>query len=270
MSNQSGFQVSGNAAHLYEQYNCRYLIGPWAPKLIEPAALRPGERVLDLACGTGVVARLAAEMVGRSGHVTGLDINAGMLAVARSLPSPKGAAITWVECSAMAMDLADSSFDAVLCQQGLQFFPDKSAALSEVRRTLVSGGRVLLSVWKSMCPYIRVVGDELERLLGVEVATKFRATRVGLPDAAALRELLGEQGFRDVQVHSAAMSVQLPPMKSYALGHISGTPVAGVVASLDEEQRALLERRIEIGLQPYANADGVAIPDEVNIAIAYK
>lgn len=125
LGEQSGFQLGGNAAELYERYAVRYFIGPWAPELVDIASLKAGERVLDLACGTGVVARLAAAKVGPSGKVTGLDLNAGMLAVGRSLPLAYGASITWVEGSAMATGLPDASFDVVLCQQGFQFFPDR-------------------------------------------------------------------------------------------------------------------------------------------------
>lgn len=170
----------------------------------------------------------------------------------------------------MATNLPDASFEVVLCQQGLQFFPDKSAALSEVRRILVPNGRVLFSVWKSMAPYIRVVGEALERLVGVEVATMFRVPRVGLPDDVALRRLLSEAGFREIQIHPSTMIVQLPTVEKFTLGHLSGTPVAGAVAALGEEKRTALERQVKIALQPYANADGLAIPDEINIAMAHK
>jgi ubiquinone/menaquinone biosynthesis C-methylase UbiE len=269
MSEQSGFQVSGRAAELYEQYPARYLLGPWAPGLVALASLQSGERVLDLACGTGVVARLAASKV-ESGQVTGLDINAGMLAVARSLSTAPGSAITWVEASAAATGLPDDSFDIALCQQGLQFFPDKSTALREVRRVLVSGGRALFSTWKSLGPYHRAVGDALERFLGVEVATKVLSTRVGLPDDVALRRLFIEAGFHEVQVHPSTMVVHLPAIERFVLGHLAGTPVAAAVASSSEEKRAALARQVKIALQPYADLEGVAVPDEVNIAIAHK
>jgi len=270
MNEQSGFQVSGDAAELYEQYAVRYFIGPWAPALVATAALQPAERVLDLACGTGVVARLAASKVGPAGHVTGLDINGGMVAVARSLPSPSGASITWVEGSATAMDLPDASFDVVLCQQGLQFFPDKSAALREMRRILVPGGRALLSVWKTTGPYNHAVGDALERYAGIEVATKFRASRVGLPDENALHRLLTEVGFRAVQIRPSAMVVHLPPVERFVLGHLAGMPQAAAVAALGEETRVALAKQVKTALQRYANGDGVAMPEEVNIAIAHR
>jgi SAM-dependent methyltransferase len=166
--------------------------------------------------------------------------------------------------------LPDDSFDIVLCQQGLQFFPDKSTALREVRRVLVSGGRALFSTWKSMGPYYRAVGDALERSLGVEVATKFRSTRVGLPDGAALRQLFIEAGFRSVEIRPSAMVVHLPAIETFVLGHLAGTPVAAAVTSSSEEKRAALARQVRIALHSYADGDGVAVPDEVNNAIAHK
>lgn len=269
MSEQSGYQISGNAAQLYVQYSARYFTGPWVPELVGLAALRPGERVLDVACGTGVVARLAAPQVGPTGKVTGLDFNAGMLATARALPPPSGATINWVEGSAVAMDLPDASIDIILCQQGLQFFPDKPAALREMRRVLVPGGRVLLSVWKSAGPYNIAVGEALEKHVGTETATKYRASRV-VPDAEDLRCLFLEAGFRAVEVRPSSRIVRLPSIEKFVLGHLSGSPVAGAVAALKEEKRALLAKQVKSALQPYAEGDGVAVPDETNIAMAHK
>src|SRR3546814_10556694 len=100
--------------------------------LVRNAALREGERVLDVACGTGVVTRLASEQVGATGAVSGLDVNPGMLAVARAA-TPEGMSIEWHEANAEAMPLPDASFDVVLCQLGLQFMPDRQAALREMR-----------------------------------------------------------------------------------------------------------------------------------------
>lgn len=266
MSEQSGFQVSGDAAKLRERCSVRYFIGPWAPGLVALAALRQGERVLDLACGSGVVTRLAAPEVGPTGQVTGLDINAGMLAVARSLPPPAGASIKWVEGNAGTLVFPDASFEVVLCQQGLQFFPDKPAALREMHRVLVPGGRVLISVWKSAGPYNVAVGEALERHAGVETATKYRASRV-VPNGEVLHRLLVDAGFRAVQIRPSAMTVRLPTLESFVLGHLSGSPVADAVAALSEDQRAALAKQVKRALQPYADGDGVAVPDEINIAM---
>lgn len=264
----AGYRVSGDAAKLRERYSVRYFIGPWAPGLVALAALQPGERVLDVACGTGVVTRLAAPQVGPTGQVTGLDINAAMLDVARSLPPPSGASIGWVEESAAAMGFADASFEVILCQQGLQFFPDKPAALREMRRVLVAGGRVVLSVWKSPGPYNVAVAEALEQHAGMEAATRFRASRV-VPDAEALHRLFVEAGFRAVQVRPIAMTIRLPSLETFVLGHLSGMPVADAVAALSAERRAALAGQVKTALQPYADGDGVAVPDEINIATAH-
>ncbi len=267
MGQGSGFQVSGTAAELYERYAVPYVLGPWAPELVDLAALKRGDRVLDVACGTGVVTRLAAPQVGATGQVIGLDLNAGMLAVARALPPPSGPPIVWIEGSATAVELPDKSIDVVLCQQGLQFFPDRLQALREMHRVLVPGGRALLSVWKSAGPYNTAVGDALERYVDTGTATKYRANRM-VPDADELHNLLGEAGFRDVHVRPSVKTIVLPSIEEFVLCHLSSSPVAGAVAAMTESQRAALAGQVRAELHRYADGDGVAVPDETNLVIA--
>ena len=269
MSEQSGYQISSDAAKAREQYSVRFYLGPWTPGLVALAALQPGERVLDLACGSGLVARHAAPQIGATGQVTGLDINAPALDIARSLPPPAGAPIAWVQGSATAMDLPDAAFDVVLCQQGFQFFPDKPAALREIHRVLAPGGRLLLSVWGPPSPYILALGEAVERYVGLAAAKKLRSTRL-VPDNDTLHHMLVEAGFRGVEVRPNAMTVRLPPMESFVLGHISGMPIAEAVAAVSDDRRAALVTHVKTALQPYADRDGVAVPDEINIAMAQK
>ena len=269
MSEASGFQVSGNAAELYERYAVPYVLAPWAPELVELAALQRGDRVLDLACGTGVVARLAAPQVGATGQVIGMDLNAGMIAVARTLPAPAGRPIMWVEGSAMAIELPDASVDVILCQQGLQFFPEKLVALREMHRVLVSGGRVLLSVWKSAGPYNIAVAEALERHVDAETAKKYRASRM-VPNAEDLRQWLVEAGFREVRIRPSAMTIRFPAIETFVLRHLSSSPVAGAVAALSDAQRVVLAKQVRAALHSFADGDGVAVPDETNIAMAHS
>jgi SAM-dependent methyltransferase len=118
--------VTGTPGELYEQHMIPAIFARWAPDLVEAVGLRPGERVLDVACGTGIVTRLLPDRVGPTGRVVGLDINPGMLAAARTA-APQ-ALIEWLEGNVLGMPLPDAAFDAVVCQQGFQFFPDKLAA----------------------------------------------------------------------------------------------------------------------------------------------
>ena len=122
----------------------------WVQALVRLAAPAEGERVLDVACGTGAVARFAAPLVGPTGLVTGLDLNAGMLDMARTMPVPKGAAIAWQEGSAIALPFPNASYDLVCCHQGVQFFPDSPAALREMLRVLTPTGRLALGLWRDL------------------------------------------------------------------------------------------------------------------------
>jgi ubiquinone/menaquinone biosynthesis C-methylase UbiE len=143
MSNQGQWQMAGNAAEVYERALVPAVFAPWAPMVVALGDPKPGERVLDVACGTGVVARVASQGVGPAGTVVGLDLNPGMLAVAASSAAGQaatGAPIRWQEASATKMPLPDASFDIVYCQLGLQFFPDRAAALREMHRVLAPGG----------------------------------------------------------------------------------------------------------------------------------
>ena len=147
---------------------------------------------MDVACGTGIVARLASQQVGAAGTVAGLDINPGMLAVARST-TPPGMAIDWHEASAEAIPLPDASFDGVLCQMGLQFVPDKHAALSEMRRVLASGGHMILNV-PGPTPQLFVIMEQaLARLIGAEAAG-FVNHVFSLHDTAQLESLISGAG----------------------------------------------------------------------------
>jgi ubiquinone/menaquinone biosynthesis C-methylase UbiE len=152
MTRHERWQMAGNAPESYEHHMVPTFFKPWAEELLTRATLQRGERILDVACGTGIVARLAAEQVGSSGYVMGVDLNAGMLEVARAQTPTSGATVEWREGDANALPCADTTFDVVFCQQGFQFFPEKAVALREMHRVLVPGGRLALSVWRSL-PY---------------------------------------------------------------------------------------------------------------------
>lgn len=261
------WQLEGDAAEIYEHTAAHYILGPWSEGLVGLAGVRPGERVLDLACGTGVVARVAAERVGASGRVTGLDLNAGMIAVARSLPAPAGASIEWIARSAQDTGLPDATFDAVLCQQGLQFFPDKPAALREVRRVLAPGGRIAMSVWRTTGVYNTAVGKALAQHVSAGAASRFCASRK-VPDDKELIELAAAAGLRDAKLHVRERTVRLPSVDRFVLAHLAGTPVAAELRAIGDAARGALARDVERDLAAYREGDGVAFPEEITVITA--
>jgi ubiquinone/menaquinone biosynthesis C-methylase UbiE len=227
---------------------------PLAHELVNAAELEPGERVLDVACGTGVVARLAAERVGPAGAVTGVDLNPGMLGVARSIAAD-GAEIEWHEADAAATGLPDGQYDAALCGLGLQFFGDRGGALRELRRVLRPGGRVAITVPGPTPPMF----DILERALAEHVepdAARFVAVVFSISDPAALERLLAEAGFESVAVRWMTKTLRLPPPVDFLWQYVASTPLAPTVAALDEQARVALARDVEEHWRPFAPSGG--------------
>jgi ubiquinone/menaquinone biosynthesis C-methylase UbiE len=201
------FQITGNAADRYERHLIPTLFEPWAKDIIGRARLQPGERVLDIACGTGVVARRAAIQLGDSGSITGLDLNEGMLEMARAQAEKMGAKVKWRRGGTMPFE--DSSFNVALCQQGLQFFPDKAAALGEMHRVLMPGGRLVVSVVRSLehNPLMRMQIEPLTQHLG-DVAASVQRAVCSLGDADELRGLHQDAGFQDIDIQVVSLTIQ--------------------------------------------------------------
>lgn len=262
-----GQTYGGTAPENYQRYFVPAIGGPFAADLIEEAALRPGERVLDVACGTGVVTRLAAERVGPSGTLAALDVNPAMLSAARSIPS-SGAPIQWYETSAEAMPLPDGAFDVVLCQLGLQFVADKEAALREMRRVLVPGGRVLVSVPPPNA-FFGVLAEALARHVGDQAAGFVRMVfSLGTP--ATVERFFRDAGFDDVAVRTYSKPLRLPVARDFLWQYVHSTPLAGMLSNLDGARIAALERDVVHGWQPWSDEAGMRCEQGMNVATARK
>lgn len=266
MSRQISFETyGGNAAENYERYFVPAIGAPLASDLVDAAALRRGERVLDVACGTGVVARLAARHSG-PGKVAGVDINPGMLAVARE-NAPASASIEWHEGSAEALPLADEAFDVVLCQMGLQFFPDKPRALQEMLRVLAVGGRVLINVPGPTPSLFAVLEDALMSHLGADAAGFVRAV-FSLHEPREIRGLVSDAGFTNVDARSETKTLRLSPPAQFLWQYVRSTPLAAAAAKLDESQRAALEHQVVAGWHAFADDGGLLLELGVTVAQA--
>jgi SAM-dependent methyltransferase len=261
------WHLGAKAAELYERYVARYILGPWAPLLVDLACLAEGERVLDVACGTGVVARVAAKRVGPAGRVVGVDLNGAMIGVARSLPNPTPAPIEWLERDALELGFDDGSFDVVLCQQGLQFFPDKLAALTHMHRVLGPGGRLALSVWTNAGLYNSAVGEALAQFVNNETAIRFCASRQ-VPTSDEMLGLAMAAGFSAIDVRVCRLNTHLPRLDKFTLDHLAATPVGPVIAAAAPEVREQIGASVMNELQRFAAGNGVTFPEEAHVLTA--
>jgi ubiquinone/menaquinone biosynthesis C-methylase UbiE len=232
----------GNAPANYQDFFVSSIGGPLAKDLLKIANLKSGESVLDVACGTGVIARMAAKTVGQAGRVTGLDLNPGMLQVARSA-TPPDLVIEWVQADAETMPLEDGSYDVVLCQMGLQFMPNKLAALREMHRTLAAGGRACLNVPGPRPELFAIMADGIARHFGQDHAS-FVDLVFSLHDADELRDLFEQAGFRDVEIESKPKRLVVPPPEEFLWQYIHSTPLAQEAVDAEPNVRDDLEREV--------------------------
>lgn len=230
------WQLEGNAAELYQRYLVPAITTGWAEDLVGRARPRAGEAVLDVACGTGVVTRLTAKAI-RRGHVTGLDLNAGMLAVARGVSS-EGAPIDWVEGSALDLPFPADSFDVALCQLGLQFFPDQGRALREMRRVLRSPGRAALSVYSPIerTPGANAFVIALDGVLGPD-ASRIKRGEHFFANPAQLRALLEDAGFGAIDVQTVVQTIAFPSVLDYVRFQLLATPMTVLLRDRTEPER---------------------------------
>jgi ubiquinone/menaquinone biosynthesis C-methylase UbiE len=254
----------------YAEYLLSQLFEPWAAVLTARARIRPGQRVLDVASGLGPVARLAAEAAGPGGRVTASDISGAMLAAAAARPAPSGwAPVEYLECPAAAIAADDDSFDVVLCQHGLQFFPDRPAAAAEMRRVARPGGTVALSTWAAERP-LGLFGAMNETLLEFGVAEPFPSAfnsgsyRVGL---AELRDLMLTAGFHEVSAETVELDATWQTGEA-ATAALLGTPFGPLVSALPAGTQQQIRARLASKLG--ASPDGACIRTVSNIVQGTK
>jgi ubiquinone/menaquinone biosynthesis C-methylase UbiE len=274
MSQHEPWQLEGTAAELYERYLVPAITALWAADLVERAAPNPGEWVLDIACGTGIVARLAAGRSG-AGHVVGLDLNPGMLAVARSASAGDPPPIAWREGSALDLPFPDGSFDVVLCQLGLQFFPDRPVALKEMFRVLAPGGRMALSVYSAIerTPVALALAEALDQYLGAG-ASAVKRSEHALADPDELHRLVVQAGFCDVTLQRVTQTIRFTSPREYVRLQIAATPMAAMVAGMEDTQRDAaidaITRSLVSSLSRHASAGGLTSPQEAFVVQAQR
>ncbi len=231
-----------NPAENYELFFVPAIGEPLAKALISRADVHANDRVLDVACGTGIVARLLSQAPDVRGLLAGLDPNASMLAVAEAVTSPR-AKIDWYQAAAEEMPLPAESFDVVLCQMGLQFMADRAAALMEMRRVLTDEGRLLLSVPGPIGGFFAVLASAMERHVSPQGAG-FVMQVFSLHDVDELEHLMRDAGFVDVTVEAEDHDLRLPPPREFLWQYIHGTPLAAVVSQTGADALAALEREV--------------------------
>jgi ubiquinone/menaquinone biosynthesis C-methylase UbiE len=244
--------AGAEAAQAYDGIMVPRLFDPWAGLLLDQLAPKAGDALLDVACGTGAVARRAAARIGPTGRVTGCDMSPAMLAMARAKPQPDASApIDYAECPADALSVPESAYDIVTCQQGLQFFGDRQRSLNEMRRALRPGGRLGVAVWSAIdqSPPFAALAAAVTAVLGEQAGDAYRNGPWGLAstDVAALA---GQAGFAGVYSARHRLPLVFDGGPKQLLQTLAATALAADVAALGEAGQHALLHALEDAVAP--------------------
>jgi len=259
------WQLAGDAPTAYTRFGHK-IMEPWTDDLIRSANCRDGDRVLDVACGTGIVANRINLVTGKLCAITGIDLNEGMLSVARRNPQ-----IEWHRGSVAEMPFEADSFDVVLCQQGLQYFPERPVAMREMTRVLSAGGRLALNVWGALerQPFHAAVIDGIGNFLGTEAKAAFD-TAFSLNTAEELRRLAQDAGLQNIRVRFEHRTLRYPVPAGLVVGFMGATPVTAQFAALPDDRREAFVAYVVEQLAGYVDDTGLAVPAENHFLSASK
>ncbi|MGI9648944.1 MAG: class I SAM-dependent methyltransferase [Acidimicrobiia bacterium] len=254
MSDESGFQVDDSAPRRYQELTERFM-HPFAEALT--ASVKDGDVVLDVACGTGIAARVAATLVGNIGQVVGADINAAMVNLARAITEENQDGIRWDEASALNLPYDEGRFDRVISQQGVQFFPDPEAGLKEMARVTRMGGTMAVTVWSDLAdsPYFDGMYQMLLRFCDVkpdDMAWSSTPQQIdGWFEAA---------GISRPEIQRVVRTVSLPPPLDYIPAHMLATPWAPAFDSLSSERKSAAVGYMAGHVDRFLTEEGMDVP----------
>jgi len=265
MNHSQTGQVTQSAAEIYEGFFIPALFREWPDRIIAAANIQAGQRVLDVACGTGILARAVAERVGPTGSVIGLDINEGMLTMAKR----KAPNIEWKHGRAESLPFEDNTFDTVVSQFGLMFFENRLAAIHEMSRVLRPGGQLAIAVWGALekTPGYAAMAALLERLFGSETAEALHAP-YSLGDLEVLLPLFDDPNLQNIKVATIDGTARFPSISAWVFTEIKGWTLSD---SIDEAQYQHLLEEAEKELQPFVRVDhAVTFPTPAYIVTATR
>jgi SAM-dependent methyltransferase len=265
MAEPEGWQVSTDAAEVYESCFVPAIFGAWAGPVADAAAIRRGDKVLDVGCGTGVLAREALRRAGEEGQVVGLDLNEGMLAVAaRTEPD-----ITWRRGDAASLPFEDASFDAVVSQFALMYLPDRVASLGEMWRALAPGGRLAVAAWAPIdhARGYQILVDVAVRQCGRAAADVLAAPFV-LGDQVELAELFADSGISGAEVALHEGSIRFPSVQEFIRIEVKGSPLAEMLS--DDVMRSLAAESEDALVEFVVPSGEIVMPMDAHIVTASK
>jgi len=266
--------TSNDGMEVYENVLVGPVFLPWAEYLLDALRVAPGERLLDVATGPGTVARLASARLGPTGQVLATDLSPAMLAIAEAKgPVADGSWVEYRISPAAPLDAPGNAFDVACCQQGLQFFPDRSGALAEMRRALRPGGRLGLAVWASIetCPPFAALRDAIGEVMGAEAAERYAGGPWGLHGPGTFEDMVSAAGFAEVSVEDVTRPVRFEAGAAELYRSFAASGLAAEIGALPSDKRAALASAVVDKLQNLTDRSGAVtshLTSQIVLAVA--
>ena len=264
MKEENTFHLSTTAAEKYESQKVPSVFGPLANATLEAVSLPESVRVIEVACGTGIISRLISEQLPGNGRIVGTDLNPAMIEVARKTTPPSRHSVEWLACDVIDLPFADGEFDIAICQQGLQFFPDKPKALAEIRRVVAPGGRLILTCWRTISPLFQAVSDSLMQRVS-EKAAKQALGPFSFRDGDCIASLLTEAGFRITDTSSLLVHRPLTPARPAIREEIMASPYEKELLDKGAETIDAVVADVDAALELYREGESLVIPQEAHL-----
>ncbi len=261
---RESFQLAGNAAAVYEDQKVPAIFGPLAEATLDAVLLDANDVILDVACGTGIVARTARKRLGSSPRIVGVDLNEGMIATARNLPDEASQSCEWHVADATKMPFDPETFSVAFCQQGIQFFPDEFAALREIKRVLRPGGRIVISVWSGPSDLFKALAAALSRHVDEETGRRSLAPFT-YGRAAALESTMSGLGFAEVSARVISVDRVVVDPETALPKEIMGNPIGAVVAERGEAVMHKVVTDTIAALTAYHQESGFVVPQRTHL-----
>ena len=263
MNQGSGFQLEGNAAALYEVQKVPGMFAPLADATIDAVAISKNDTIIDLACGTGILARKVRDKVGSQSRIVGTDLNENMIEVARSLNSDLPGSCEWQIADVCDLPFESGIFSLAMCQQGVQYFPDKERAMREVRRVLANEGRILLTVWCENSIFMQSVSDRLSQNVSIEAGRK--ALAPFSYNAELLKPVLSDIGFVDFSVEKLTVNRIVKASKEAITDELMSLPIASLIKNKGQKILDKIVDEVMEDLVDYISDTNIVTPQETRL-----
>jgi len=264
MNNKNTFHLSTAAADIYESQKVPAIFEPLAKATLEKFMPSSPVNVLDVACGTGIISRLLSERLVEPSRIVGIDLNPAMVEVARREMPASNHTIEWFAADVTELPCRDGEYDVVICQQGLQFFPNKLAALRELRRVIKIDGCIILTCWRSVSPLFQAISDSLRVRLS-EGAAKQAVAPFAFRDEQIIARLLGDAGFEKCTVSALKVERTLMPPTGAIRNEILASTYESEIRVAGEKVLEAVVRDTETALDSYRRNDRIVVPQESNL-----